>query len=555
MQPCAELSSPVQPAKVLLTGRLLVIVFLAWLSLFVWANSIPINAHEAYVLQTAREMSTSHDWVVPYFNGEPRLKKPPINYWLTLGISQLDPFNDDIEPWHGRMCSMLGGLLMLLLTAYIGNRLYGAQVGFLAAVLLFGTKGFVDYSLYARPDFLYAAFCVAHFFAWIAAWRSRDDSSAQRLSAGLGWLCAALATLTKGPHVPAIFLLGFLLFLFCGGERQRILKVLRPFSGVLILLAFGLPWWLLLQERLVEMDVDIGETQLSGSLLTSLASWKEILSFYYVQRMLVSLLPASLVLPLLLFLNRKQLRRPGKIERLLLYTGAIMLAIFTVAGHYRPHYILPLLPSAALLLAVVADRTPSEGLPEKVWQGLFWLGALALAVWPVLLIIKQQYVLGVLLAFVDILLVMLLRRELRESYWHDHAFAAKLLTCSLLVALLYAGYNPSWPFRDSGRAQVRDFSVAAGQMVRPGDMMVSLGGVPGIMPYYARHHIGRVRELDELQDIFAQKRDGQDYYLFVPQDKLAATEKRFELAPLLTATGEQVPGKKMVFVKILGIRR
>lgn len=555
MPPAIESPSPLSSGQLVLTGRLLAIVVLAWLSLFVWANSIPINAHEAYVLQTAREMNASHDWIVPYFNGEPRLKKPPINYWMTLAIFKADPFNDDIEPWHGRMCSMLGGLLMLLLTAYIGNRLYGGRVGFLAAVLLFGTKGFVDYSLYARPDFLYAAFCAAQLFAWVIAWRSRDGSFAQRTGAGAGWLCAALATLTKGPHVPAMFLAGFLIFLFWGAERQRILKILRPISGAVILLVLCLPWWLLLQDRLVKMDVDIGETQLSGSLLTSLASWKELLSFYYVQRTLISMLPASLVLPLLLYLNRQQLRRPGDNERLLLVVGILSLIIFTIAGHYRPHYILPLLPSAALLLAVVAERTPNVRLPEPLWRALFWLGALSLAVWPVMLFGRQDYAAGALLAIADLLLVLLLWKELGEPYWREHAFAAKFLSLSLLVSLFYAGYNPSWPFRDSGRAEVRDLSVAAGQLVRPGDVMVSLAGVPGVMPYYARHAISRGRDLDELKKAVEQKSAAQDYYLFIPRDKLAATEAAFNLSILLTATGEQVPGKDLVFAKVLGLRR
>ena len=70
------------------------------------------------MLQTAREMGVNNDWVLPYFNGEPRLNKPPLNYWLTLGISSMDPFSDDIEPWHGRVSSMIGGLLLLLMTAY-----------------------------------------------------------------------------------------------------------------------------------------------------------------------------------------------------------------------------------------------------------------------------------------------------------------------------------------------------------------------------------------------------------------------------------------------------
>lgn len=539
-----------------LQGRLLAIVLIVWLSLFVWASAIPIDDHEAYVLQTAREMAASGDWIVPYFNGEPRLNKPPINYWMTLAISKLDPLSTDVEPWHGRMCSLLGGLLLLLSTTYTGNRLRGGQLGFLAAALLIGTKGFADFSLNGRPDFLYTTFCAAQLFAWVNAWYAEDHSSSQRLSAGLGWLCAALAILTKGPQVPAIFLLGFLLFLFGNGERQRILRVLRPLSGLAIVLVLCLPWWLLLQNRLDKLHVDLGKTQLSGSLLMMLSDWKEILSLYYFKRLLILLLPASLLLPPLLFLNRRQLGRPDASGRLLLYAGATMLVIFTVAGHYRSHYMLPLLPPAALLLAVAVKQSPGDWLPEKLWRVLFGLGALTLAVWPILLVSRQQYPAAILLAGAGFLLVRLLSRELREAYWQEHPLAAKTLACSLLAALLLPGIN-TLPFQDRGRIQDRDFSVAIGEALHPGDNLVALDNSypAGILPYYVHHHVTIIGKFDELDNRFTQTGTGQNCYLIVSGDKFAAAKEKFELVTLLKAPSEQVPGNEMIFAKVLGTRR
>ncbi|MFA7368044.1 MAG: hypothetical protein WC334_00220, partial [Kiritimatiellales bacterium] len=141
-------------------GRRLAILIISWLSLFAGINSIPVEDHEAFVLQTAREMNANGDWVLPYFNQAPRLNKPPLNYWLTLAISRMDTLSADVEPWHGRACSMFAGLMLLLLAAYAGEKLYGGQAGFLAAVLLLSAKGFSDFSNNARPDFLYGVLCV-----------------------------------------------------------------------------------------------------------------------------------------------------------------------------------------------------------------------------------------------------------------------------------------------------------------------------------------------------------------------------------------------------------
>ena len=35
-------------------------------------------------------MAERADWLVPYFNGEPRLTKPPLSYWATGGAAWID---------------------------------------------------------------------------------------------------------------------------------------------------------------------------------------------------------------------------------------------------------------------------------------------------------------------------------------------------------------------------------------------------------------------------------------------------------------------------------
>ena len=532
--------------------RLLVILFIAWLSLFAGINSIPVAEHEAYVLQASREMGVTSDWILPYFNQAPRLNKPPLNYWLTLGISTLDPFSRDVEPWHGRVWSMIGALLLVLMTVYTGNKLYGEPVGFLAAALLLASKGFTVFSHDARPDFLYSALCVLQLFAWIAAWRAQDDSSTQRMNAGLGWVLAGLATLAKGPQVPAVFLFGFLLFLLCGVERTRILKVLRPCSGLLIWLTLCLPWWLLLQERVGMLGVDLGRSQLSGSLLET-SSAREIINFFYISRLLDFLFPVILLVPFLYFLNRKRFGTLNNSDRLLLYVVLIFLVVFTLAGHQRSRYTLPLLPLVSLLLAAVATRTTADSISEKVWQVLFWLEAAALVVFPVLLVIKQQYATGILLIGTSFLLILLLRKELCQPVWRDYPLAAKLFACFLLVPLLFAGFN-AYSIRPS-RVWERDFSLSVSKVLHPADQLVALGNYPPVLAYYARHTVVSAHSLNELIDFYKKKGEGQNFFLLVQQSELAAVKKFFEATPLLSKDGDESPEKKLFLVKILNMRR
>lgn len=533
------------------SGRLVAIFILAWLSLFAGISSIPIEQHEAYVLQAAREMAANNEWVVPYFSDEPRLNKPPLNYWLTLGVAALDPFSADIEPWHGRVWSLTGALLLVLMTAYMGNKLYGPPVGFLASALLLASKGFTVFSHDARPDFLYSVLCVLQLFAWIAAWRSEDDSNTQRMNAALGWLLAGLATLSKGPQVPAVFLFGLLLFLLCGVDRSRTHKVLRPFSGILIWLTLCLPWWLQLQERVGMLGVDLGKSQLSGSLLV-VSSAKEILNFFYLSRLLDFLLPVSLLVPLLLILNRKRFGNFDHGSRLLLYVITIFLVVFTLAGHQRSRYTLPLLPLVSLLLAAVVTRTKSDCIPGKAWRLFFWLESAALLVFPILFFIRQDYATGLLLLSAGFLLTLLLRKELGAPVWIDHPFAAKLTGCFLLVPLFFAGFN-AYAIRPS-RVWDRDFSLSVNKVIHPADLLVSLGNYPPVLAYYTRHAVVYAHGFAELRTVFGKKRSGQNFYLLVPEGELAAVQKFFVAMPLISEVGNENPAKKLYLVKIMSVR-
>ena len=46
------------------------------------------DANEAFYVETPREMIERGDFVVPFFNYEPRLNKPVLSYWIVAGLYQ-----------------------------------------------------------------------------------------------------------------------------------------------------------------------------------------------------------------------------------------------------------------------------------------------------------------------------------------------------------------------------------------------------------------------------------------------------------------------------------
>ena len=389
--------------------------------------------------------------------------------------------------------------------------------------------------------------------AWIGAWRAKGGSNSQWLCAGLGWGQAGLATLTKGPQIPVIFLLGFLLFLLCSVERRQTLKVVRSFSGLLIFLAVCLPWWLLLQHRLRTTGIDIAYTQLSGSLLQSLSGWKELLSFYYVSNLFDLLLPFSLLLPVLIIWNRRTRGKPGDAERILLSVMVTTLVIFTVAGHYRPHYMLPLLPLLTVLLAASTGRIAGHPLPKMVFRIVCGIGIGALAVCAGLLLWQRQYATLLLLSATGAALGVLLWKEAKEPSWRDKPLWLQLIATALLSSLLFAGFN-ALPLLNSSRDQTRNLASMICQSVTANDQIATWRKSIDVLPYYTRRRIDRIDDLNELRDHYAQKPAEQALYIIIPKNEITEIERMHELSVIETKGIRRKSKTDLVCAKILKAR-
>jgi 4-amino-4-deoxy-L-arabinose transferase-like glycosyltransferase len=315
------------------------------------ASEVPLDEHETLVVQTAREMLTRHDWLVPHFNDEPRLNKPPLSYWLTGILATATGNAPAVEPWHGRAVSIAAGIGMLLLTAALGRVLYGGRIGLDAALLLTGTVGFFAFTHDARPDLLYAFWCTAMLLGWRVA--LRDPPHRRRTAAALGaWVAFALATLTKGPQLPVALALATVLSARLDGMRGACLRCrLRPFTGSALALALTLPWWLAL-DRVLPAGM-LEQSQLGGRLLRPSAL--HLLDPYYLYR------PLFLVAPWLLLAAAGVWRilrrwRPRGAALWLLCAYAVPALILSLGAQQRAHYLLPVLGPLGILLVLGMRR-------------------------------------------------------------------------------------------------------------------------------------------------------------------------------------------------------
>jgi len=189
-----------------------------------------------------RGMLASGDWLVPTLNGVPRLQKPPLVYWLMApSLSVLG--NTTLA---ARLPTALVDLLLVIGTASLGRRLYGARRGVAAAGVLATSLGAVLLGKLVMPE---PFFTLGLLLTLLCAVRAVDEPSRATRFALAAWACAALTCLSKGLHgilFPALILGG--VAALSPASRPALRRFLHP-AGPLLFLVLVVPWYLAIEHR------------------------------------------------------------------------------------------------------------------------------------------------------------------------------------------------------------------------------------------------------------------------------------------------------------------
>lgn len=339
-------------------------VWILALATMVAAGALTIPARQLWepdeprYCESAREMLASGDWVLPRLNGELYGHKPPIFMWL-VAVGRLAGLN-----WTaaGVLPSLLP-FLALLLVFPVMARGWGLSrpTGELAAALLSSTLLAMVMALGARMDTLLAVLFTVSL--WLAARLLFSPSTAQRLAATALWVVLALATLTKGPVVLALFGLTVVVTWVVAQPRPPLRALFLapgPWVGVAVVFAWLIPAGLrggpdFLHEILIR--------QSAGRMVESFAHSKPF--YYHLVSYPITGLPFAVV-ALLAALHTLR-RRDSAGATLLAATVVVVLGFFSLLSGKLVIYLLPMFPAAALL---AAEAIIIQG--RGVRAGLYW---------------------------------------------------------------------------------------------------------------------------------------------------------------------------------------
>ena len=363
-----------------------------------------VDETEPLFAEAARQMTVTGNFITPYFNGDTRFDKPPLIYWLMALAYRAIGVNE----WAVRLPSALSAIALTCLGFYTLSKSEGSSATDFVTDLTDARKQEEEHNTEFLPPLspsprlpiflstpwigaalialnpqtiawgrtgvsdmlLVGCMCSAllAFFLGYTLEEQREKAEFSTVSTSrfpnkwylTFYVLIALAILAKGPVgivIPALIIGCFALYL---GNFRQLWREMRPVSGILIILAIALPWFIL-------VILDNGQTYIDSFFgyhnfqrFTQVVNRHSAPWYFYFFVVLLGFAPWSIYLPVAIartrFWQRSYWRRQPRSAQLSLFAffwfGCIF-GFFTISVTKLPSYVLPLMPAAAILVTLL----------------------------------------------------------------------------------------------------------------------------------------------------------------------------------------------------------
>ncbi|UKO97921.1 ArnT family glycosyltransferase [Nostoc sp. UHCC 0870] len=573
--------------KIVKRPSLAVTVLIVWLVVIGWVaygwnlgRVGLIDETEPLFAEASRQMLITGDWITPYFNGETRFDKPALIYWLQAIAYAVIGVNE----WAVRLPSALAamGVMALVFSTvywsltkkdelkpvssltrpYLAAAVAAAVTALNPEMIIWGRTGVSDMLLTG---------CIASallcFFRGYAeegtgdrgqGTERRDKIPNNQSPFPNKWYlaCYALiagAILTKGPVgivLPGLIIGAFLLYV---GQLWAVVREMRLLLGLVIIFCLSVPWYLLVTWRNGWNYINSFFGYHNIERFTDVVNGHSAPWYFYFLIVLLLFAPYSVYLPLamirLKFWQRSHWRTQERSQQLGLFAFIWFITIFsffTAAVTKLPSYVLPLMPAAAILVALLWSDFFSQPQPNtsktaitypiSFLQVSSWINVVFLSVLSVALF-HLSYLLGkdpaapnfnqmlqnsglpeiggwIWLLFAVIVAVLILRRQWQAIIGVNLLGFAAFLMIMMMPALLLVDQERQLP--------LRDLSAAVVQFQKPQEEIIMVGFKKPSVVFYSRKPIKfiklRKEGIEYIQNVANQTNH--------PASMLLLTEKR-----------------------------
>ncbi len=342
-----------------------IVACLASLYLINLGTSSIWDSNEAFYTETPREMIRSGQYIIPTFNYEFRLNKPPLSYWIVVAAYKLL----GVSVYSQRLATLLfvAGLLLIVwkLAGLFGLPRHWAWfavivTGLTPRILVMGRRALLEILL--------------TFFIVAALYFFYDYSQRKgKRSLYFFYVCLGLGFLTKGP-VALVIPLGVIGILWILGGWRKPPVPIRPLAGGGIFLALVLPWYVALYmamgpEWIVRFFVS---ENLSRFTTGDFGPQRGVL--YYPGIYLGDFFPwclLSVASAWYLWRIWKKLDALDKQKITFLLVWILFpIVFFSFSKNKQEYYIMSVYPAAALALGILLARLERESELIRYWRSI-----------------------------------------------------------------------------------------------------------------------------------------------------------------------------------------
>ncbi len=313
-----------------------------------------------------QQMVEHGKYLFPVENGRAPMYKPPLFHWTAAAIDlSLDA--KKVTAFNLRLPSVLYAVAGVILAMLFAYEILGVEAAVLAGLTLTGAYQYLTLARFGRADMTLTFFetlSLFSFFWWIGPQPTATPSFAQEtVSEPMQYVLAmalGLAVLAKGPVGALLPLAAMGIFVV---TEQRVAEAFRRISPLAVILAIlvGSSWYVAcyVGGRYGFLNRQLGSENF-GRFFGSLGVMSPL---YYVIPLLFNSAPLSLMIPVAVVMALRtrrdrsaQVRTPAiaaprEAMRLLAIFWIVTVLFFSIAAYKRRAYLLPLWPSAAVMLA------------------------------------------------------------------------------------------------------------------------------------------------------------------------------------------------------------
>ncbi|OYD98417.1 glycosyltransferase [Nostoc sp. 'Peltigera membranacea cyanobiont' 213] len=424
--------------KIAKNPALSVTVSILWLMVIGWiafgwnlGNTGLIDETEPLFAEASRQMFVTGDWITPFFNGDTRFDKPALIYWCQAIAYHMIGVNE----WAVRLPSAIAAFGLICLAFYtiqwylikqdeleqVSRPTRRYLTSFTAAALMALNPETIIWARTGVSDMLLTGCMASALLCFFLGYAGKDGAGGWGLGtgkqgiAGSGeefsqsrsetnspfpnkWYLAfyvliAGAILTKGPVgivLPGLIVGAFLLYV---GRFREVLREMRLLVGMLIILGLSVPWYALVIWRNGWNYINSFFGYHNLERFTEVVNGHSAPWYFYFIVVLLGFAPCSVYIPVavirLKFWQRSHWRSVERFQQFGLFAWfwfASIFGFFCIAVTKLPSYVLPLMPAAAILVALLwsdlfqdmeTQQTTSAS-PPLLWSG--WLNVVFLSV-------------------------------------------------------------------------------------------------------------------------------------------------------------------------------